>query len=176
MRAAEARRQAVIGDTLPAVRLTADVGEIGLTPRESRGTYSVTGAVHIPILQGGQVQGRLFQANADLRSRRAEVEELESSIYYEIRTARVDVETTSQQMRVAARARDLAAQQLTQSRDRFAAGVAHNIEIVQAQEAVALANERYISALHGYDLAKGALLRSVGLTAATLRQLSGGTR
>ena len=176
VRAAEAKRQAVIGDTLPAVRISADVGEIGLTPKESRGTFSVTGAVHIPIFQGGRVQGRLAEANADLRSRRAELEEMKASIYYEIRSAYLDVQTTSEQLQVATKTRDLAARQLTQSRDRFGAGVASNIEIVQAQEAVALANEQYIAALYGYDLAKGTVLSGVGLTAATLRQLTGGTR
>ena len=44
----------------------------------------------------------------------------------------------------------------------FAAGVASNIEVVQAQEAVAVANEQYISAKYGYDLAKGALIRGPG--------------
>ena len=45
----------------------------------------------------------------------------------------------------------------TQARDRFSAGVANNIEVVQAQEAVARANEQYIAALYGYNLATGLL-------------------
>ncbi len=56
---------------------------------------------------------------------------------------------------MATRARELAAQQLTQARDRFAAGVASNIEVVQAQEAVALANEQYIAALYCYNVGEG---------------------
>jgi outer membrane protein TolC len=67
-------------------------------------------------------------------------------------------------------------QQLAQSRDRFAAGVASNIEVVQAQEAVAVANEQYISALYGYDLAKGALIRGIGTGEELLRQYMGGSR
>ena len=93
-----------------------------------------------------------------------------------MRTAFLDLQATTDQLQVATKARDLAGQQLTQSRDRFAAGVASNIEIVQAQEAVAVANEQYISALYGYDLAKGALIRGVGTAEATLRQYLGGTR
>ena len=68
----------------------------------------------------------------------------------------LDLQAGTEQLQVAARARDLAAQQLTQARDRFAAGVTSNIEVVQAQKAVALANEQYIAALYGHNLAKGA--------------------
>ena len=103
-----------------------------------------------------------MEADAELRQRRTEAEDLKASIYYEVRTAFLDLEATSSQLQTATRARDLAAQQLTQARDRFAAGVASNIEVVQAQEAVAVANEHYIAALYGYDLAKGALIKGVG--------------
>jgi outer membrane protein TolC len=176
VRAAEATRQAVIGEALPAVRLNADFGDIGLSPSDSHGTFSVMGAVEIPIFQGGRTKGRLLEADADVRSRRNEAEDLKASIYYEVRTAFLDLQATTDQLQVATKARDLAGQQLTQSRDRFAAGVTNNIEIIQAQEAVAIANEQHISALYGYDLAKGALIRGVGTAEATLRQLLGGTR
>jgi hypothetical protein len=54
--------------------------------------------------------------------------------------------------------------------------VASNIEVVQAQEAVAIANEQFISAQYGYDLAKGGLLKGIGTGEAVLRQLLGGVR
>ena len=176
VRAAEAARQAVVGEALPAVRVNADFGDIGLSPSDSHGTFSVSGAIQIPIFQGGRTRGRLLEADADVRGRRNEAEDLKASIYYEVKTAYLDLQATMEQLQVATKARDLAAQQLTQSRDRFAAGVASNIEIVQAQETVAIANEQYISALYGYDLAKGALIRGVGTAEATLRQYLGGTR
>jgi outer membrane protein TolC len=101
---------------------------------------------------------------------------MKASIYYEVRTAFLDLQATNSQLQVATRARDLASEQLTQTRDRFAAGVGSNIEVVQAQSAVAIANEQYISALYGYDLAKGALIRGIGTAEQTLRQYLGGTR
>jgi len=176
VRAAEASRQAVIGDTLPSVRVNADYGDIGLTVGEARSTFSVMGAVNVPIFQGGRTRGRLAEADADLRQRRAEAEDLRASIYYEVRAAFLDVDATAQQLSVAGKARDLAAQQLTQARDRFAAGVASNIEVVQAQDAVALASEQFIAAQYGYALAKGAVIRGVGSSEETLRQLLGGAR
>ncbi len=175
VRAAEATRASVVGSALPSVNVSADVGEIGLSVADARGTYTLVGSVTVPIFNGGKTHGRLLQADADLRARRAEAEDLKASIYYEVQTAFLDLQATSEQLRVATTARDLAAQQLTQARDRFAAGVASNLEVVQAQEAVAVATEQFISAQYGYNLAKGALVRGVGSSEEALRQLIGGT-
>jgi outer membrane protein TolC len=174
--AAEATRRAVASSLLPSVRVNADYGDIGLSASDAQFTYAVSGVVSIPIFQGGRFRGKLLEADADLRQRRAEAEDLKASIYYEVRTAFLDLEATAQQLKTATRARDLAAQQLVQARDRFAAGVASNIEVVQAQEAVAIANEQFISAQYGFDLAKGGLLKGVGTGEAILRQLLGGAR
>src|SRR5207253_722194 len=127
VRAAEASRAAVVGETLPSVRVTADYGDLGLSIRDSHDTYSVTGAVNIPIFQGGRARGRLLEADATLRDRRAEAEDLRAGIYYDLRTAFLDLQASAEQLQVATAARDLAAQQLTQARDRFAAGIADNI-------------------------------------------------
>ena len=176
MRGAEAERQSVAGSALPSVRVNADYGAIGLSPADAQGTFAVMGAVNVPIFQGGRTRGRLLEADADVRTRRAEAEDLKASIYYEVRAAFLDLEATAQQLAVAGKARDLAAQQLTQARDRFAAGIASNIEVVQAQDAVAVASEQFISAQYGYTLAKGALVRGVGSSEEALRQLLGGAR
>ncbi len=176
VRAAEATRQAVIGEALPSVHVNADYGTIGLSVSGAQATYTLVGGVNVPIFQGGKTQGRLLEADADIRQRRTEADDLKAGIYYDVRTAFLDLQATGQQLQVATKARDLAAQQLVQSRDRFAAGVASNIEVVQAQEAVAVANEQYISALYGYDLAKGALIRGIGTGEELLRQYMGGSR
>jgi outer membrane protein TolC len=176
VQAAEASRQAVVGEGLPSVAVNADYGYIGLTPSDSQPTYSLSGAVNIPIFQGGRQRGRLLEADADLRDRRAEADDLKASIYYEIRMAFLDLQATTEQLAVASKGRDLAAQQLTQARDRFTAGVGSNIEVVQAQDAVSIANEQYIAAQYGFALAKGALVRGVGGSDEMLRQLLGGAR
>jgi outer membrane protein TolC len=174
--AAEATRRSIVGDALPSVKVNADYGEIGLSPADARATFAVSGAVNVPIFQGGRTRGRLLQADADIRSRRADAEDLKASIYYEVRAAFLDLDATARQLALAGKTRDLANQQLTQARDRFAAGVASNIEVVQAQDAVATATEQFIGAQYGYDLAKGALVRGTGTSEELLRQLLGGPR
>ena len=126
-------------------------GTLGVTRRAS--TIAIGGAVDVPIFQGGRTQGRLLEADADLRSRRADADDSKASIYYQIRSAMLDLQAGTEQMQEAARARELAANQLTQARDRFAAGVAGNIEVVQAQSVVALANDQYIAAVYATNVA-----------------------
>jgi outer membrane protein TolC len=174
--AAEATRRSIVGDALPSVHVNADYGAIGLSPADARSTFAVAGAVTVPIFQGGRTRGRLIEADADIRNRRAEADDLKAAIYYEVRAAFLDLDATSRQLALAGKGRDLANQQLTQARDRFAAGVANNVEVVQAQDAVAVATEQFIDAKYGYDLAKGALIRGTGMSEDMLRQFIGGSR
>jgi outer membrane protein TolC len=175
LQAAQSKRAAAMSELLPTVHVNADYGVIGLAPSTSLPTFNITGAVHVPIFQGGRTQGRLLQADADLRQRRAEVEDLRSSIYYDVRGSFLDLQATGEQLQTATRSRDLANQQLTQSRDRFAAGVANNIEVIQAQEAVTLANEQYISALYGFNVSKALLARSLGTAEEAVQRYLGGS-
>jgi outer membrane protein TolC len=52
---------------------------------------------------------------------------------------------------------------LTQAKDRFSAGVSNNIEVLQAQQALSVANENYISSLYIFNLSKGTLARALGI-------------
>ena len=66
-------------------------------------------------------------------------DDMRSQIYYDVRSAFFDLQATGEELQVATRSRELAAQELTQARDRFGAGVANNLEVVQAQQSVAVA-------------------------------------
>jgi outer membrane protein TolC len=174
LKATEDMRSAASAERLPSVKVTSDFGAIGLTAPSSLLTYNVTGAVSIPIFDAGRTEARVIQADADLKRQQAEVADLKAQVYYDVRTAFLDLESSRQQMDTATRARDLAAQQLEQSRDRFAAGVANNIEVVQAQEAVALATDQFISAVYDVNIAKAMLAQSVGTAEDAVRKYLGG--
>jgi outer membrane protein TolC len=174
VRAAEASRRAVVSENLPTVKVTADYGAIGLQLPNSLPTFSVAGAVEVPIFNGGRTQARVTQADAELRLRRAEAEDMRVEIYTDVQSAFLDLKATEEQMAAATRGRELANQQLTQSRDRFAAGVASNVEVVQAQEAVATADEQYIAAQYGYSVAKALLARSLGSAEGAVQKYLGG--
>jgi outer membrane protein TolC len=174
VRAAEASRRAALGEALPAVHATADYGKIGLSPSTAVPTYTLVGSVTVPLFQGGRTRGRLIEADADLHSRRAEVENIRADIYYDVRNAFLDMQATEEELRTATQSRDLANQQLTQARDRFQAGVASNIEVVQAQEAVAVVNEQFIDATYGFLMAKAMLAGSLGIAEEEIKRYLGG--
>ena len=132
--------------------------------------------MNVPIFQGGRRRGRLLEMTADLRDRQADADDLKAEIYYDVRTAFLDLQAAAEQHEVAAKGRELASQQLEQARDRLAAGVSDNVEVVQAQEAVALANERYIAALYGYNVAKALLARGLGVGEDAIQQYLKGNR
>ena len=52
--------------------------------------------------------------------------------------------------------------------------MASNIEVVQSQEAVALASEQYIAAIYGFNLAKAMLARSLGTAEEAVAKYLGG--
>jgi outer membrane protein TolC len=110
-----------------------------------------------------------------LRSRRAEAEDARTEIYYDVRTAFLDLKATEEALQTATRGRELADLQLIQSRDRFAAGVTSNIEVVESQEAVAQASEQYIAAFYGFNVAKAMLARSLGTAEEAVAKYLGGS-
>jgi len=175
VKAAEAMRAAAIGDNLPSLVVNADYGEL-VAPGNSHVTYAVVGAVNIPIFQGGRTRGRVIEADIDLKSRRAEADDLRAAIYYDVKTAFMDLQASGEQLQVATRAREVSNTALTQARDRFAAGITSNIEVVQAQEAVSLANEQYINALYLYNVGKARLARDLGDAEQAVRRYLGGPR
>ena len=174
VRAAEAERRAATGAQLPSVRMTLDYGAIGLSPSTALPTFNITGAVNVPLFEGGRAQGLALQADAELRDRRAEAEDMRAEVYYDVRSAFLDLQSTREELDAATRGRELATLQLTQARDRFAAGVANNLEVIQAQEAVALASEQYIAALYGFNVSKALLARSLGDAEDAVRRYLGG--
>ena len=169
--AAEASRQAAVGEGLPSVVVSGDVGRSSNAWDTLHGTYAVNALVRVPIFQGGRVHGRVLQADAEVKQQQALVADLRVRIEYEARAALLDLQAADDRVRVARSAADLSGQQLTQAEDRFTAGVTSNLEVVQAQETVATATDNYLSALYAHNLAKISLARAIGLAEERGRQL-----
>jgi outer membrane protein TolC len=176
VRAAEDARSAAIGLALPSVHVSADTGYIGQTLSSAKGTYTVAANVRVPILQGGAVRGRVLQATAALEQQRAQLEDLHTRVDFEVRSAFLDLKAAEDRVKVAQGSLDLARQQLAQAQDRFAAGVASNIEVVQAQEALATASDNYLSSLYAHNVAKISLARALGVAESDAGHIVGGVR
>jgi outer membrane protein TolC len=125
----------------------------------------------ISIFDGGRIAGNVTRARSALKQRQDELADLRGQIEYQVRTALLDLRSSAEQMVVARDNLDLANQTLLQARDRFSAGVSDTVEVVQAQELVATANDTLISAVFTNDAAKVALARALGGTEQVIHTL-----
>jgi outer membrane protein TolC len=172
--AAEETRKAAIGRRVPSFKLDSDYGTLGSRPTSSHGTMRLQATLVIPIFTGERARAEILESEGNLEERRAEASNLRDQIEYEIRTANLDIQAAAEQVRVAENARGLAQQQLTQAQDRFAAGVTNGLEVTQSQEAVAVAEENYISSLYGLNVAEASLARAMGAAESTIKSFFGG--
>jgi outer membrane protein TolC len=160
--AAEETVKAARGQRYPTAEITADYGDVGQTLANSHGTFSFVASAKITVFDGGRIASDVIRAGAALKQRQDELADLSGQIEYQVRSAFLDIRTAADQVATAQDNFDLANQTLVQARDRFSAGVTDNIEVVQAQESVATANDALISALFAHNVAKVALARALG--------------
>ena len=95
VQAAEASRKAVVGEALPTIRVNADYGTIGLHWSTALPTFNVVGTLAVPIFEGGRVQGRLAEADTELRTRQAEADDARAEICYRAGSMRSNAPSSS---------------------------------------------------------------------------------
>jgi outer membrane protein TolC len=162
IQAAERNRSAAGALWLPTVSVDANYGATGRRPDDAHGTFAVTGGVNFPIFPGTRIKAAKEEADAELSNRRAVYADLQARIDNEVRSAYFDLQAAQERLTVARENSRLAAETLEQARDRFAAGVTNNLEVVQAQQTVASANEAVISSRYGLEIARLSLARAAG--------------
>jgi outer membrane protein TolC len=173
VKAAELQKRAAEAERIPTLGVSGDYGVIGTHPSNVFPTWSVNAGLRIPIFQGGRIESEIRQADAVLQQRKAQRDDLKGRIEQDVADAILDVAAAAEQVEVAQSTLDYAQQTLNQSQDRFSAGVTNNIEVIQAQEALATANQQYINSLYSHNIAKVLLARAVGAAEQTLRQVLG---
>jgi outer membrane protein TolC len=171
VKAAELRKKAAEAERLPTLGISGDYGVLGTHPDNAFPTWTVNAGLKIPIFQGGKVEADIRKAEADLQQRKAQRDDFKGRIEQDVADAMLDVAAAGEQVEVAQATLDYAQQTLTQSQDRFSAGVTNNIEVIQAQEALANANQQYIGSLYSHNLAKVLLARAIGAVERSVRQV-----
>lgn len=136
---------------------------------DSHGVFTAQASLTFNVFDGGRIRSEINRSKSELHNRENELENLRGQIDYDVRTALLDIKSASDQVEVAKSNVQLAAESLKESRDRFTAGVTNSVEVVQAQQAVADANDGLINAQFQYNIAKVELARAVGLAAGALQ-------
>jgi outer membrane protein TolC len=174
--AADEAAAAACKSALPSLEMQANWGKIGPDISSALTTYTVAAMVSVPLYTGGAIHARKLTADAALADRQARLADLAAGIEFEVRSALLDLAASDERIRVARDAVRLAESQLEQARDRFAAGVADGVEVIQAQQAAATAHDNQIASLLAYNLARVRLARALGVAAEGLDRFLGGSR
>ena len=171
VRAAESTLRAEKAQRLPVVSFVGNFGGGGTNVGSFNQVYEFAGSVSVPLYTGGRISADIGQAQADLERRRAEYQDLRGRIAYDVRVAWLDASASNSSVQVAEKNRLRAERALGQSRDRYTNGVTNFLEVVEAEEAVAAANENYIQSLYSLNVATISLARAMGAAETRLPQL-----
>ena len=160
----EQERLALSGDhwaSAPSLSVAGDYGASGTTPRDAHGTGSIGVQASMSILseknhgKSVEARGRLDEAEARANDQRAQVEE-------DVRLALDELRISSERAKTADQAVKLAERELKMAEDRFSAGVADNLEVVNAQTSLARVQDTFIAALAAYEATRINLAMALG--------------
>jgi outer membrane protein TolC len=147
---------------MPTVVASGNYGSTGLSHAPWGNTWTVSVGVKVPLFTGGRISAQTARAQDELERIKQERRGLEAEVGMEVQTAQAELEAGRNEVAVATEAQDLAQQALEQARHRFEAGVANNIEVVQAQDELARATDNRINALYRLNQSRADLARAMG--------------
>ena len=162
LRASEEARKAAGAERLPSAGIAGQFGLQGVGPNNASSVFQATATLSMPIFQGGRIRADTIQADAAVNQRRAELADARGAVELDVRNAFTDLAVANDQVTTTVANRQLALKTLQQSQDRFAAGVADSVEVVNSQEALAAANHDYVSSLFSQYLSKVSLAHAMG--------------
>jgi outer membrane protein TolC len=160
--AALASKSAIQSEILPRLGLEGDFGINGIALNHMYGTRQLALAVTVPLLDGFRREGRAAEQDAVIQESQVRQHDLRQQIGAEVAGALLDLHSAEAQEAIAAQQLSLAADELSQAEKRFKAGVAGNIEVIDAQSSMVKARDAVIDARYGAAAARVALARAAG--------------
>jgi outer membrane protein len=147
---------------LPKVDFTGNWAYLGGSSTTGIPTYNYEAVVSVPIFTGGRIHAEIVKADLEIQKLQQQEDDLRNSIALDVKTALINLESARNQVAVANLGVQLSKEEVDQARDRFKAGVANNIEVIQAQDSLARANDNQIAALYRFNQARADYARSIG--------------
>jgi len=161
-RQVELQKQQASESRYPTLSFDGYWAEQGLTPATAIPAYTYGFNLNVPLFTGGRIGAQRARTELELRKVSQQEQAQRNQIALEVRTAIAQMAAARSEVDVANQAVGLANEEVTQARDRFQAGVANNIEVVSAQDALARANDNQIVALYRYNQARADLAHATG--------------
>ena len=160
--AAKQAHRASKAEYLPSLEVDGNYGLDGVNPNKGASVFQGTATLRIPIFESGRVKADVEQADAALSQRQAEYADQKGVVELQVRQAYIDLQVATEQISTSIENRKVSVETLIQSKDRFAAGVADSVELVQSEETVASAERDYVNSLFTLNLARVKLARATG--------------
>jgi len=159
---AELAKRAASESRLPTLNFAGTWGEQGLSAPSAIPAYIYQLTVDVPLFTGGRIHAEIAKADLEIKKVDQERADLRNQIALEVKTSQAQLDAARHEVDVANLGVHLAQEEVSQARDRFQAGVANNIEVVSAQDALARANDNQIAALYGYNQSRADLSHAIG--------------
>ncbi len=155
-------KRAASESRLPKLSLGGNWSYQGNSVASAIPVYTYQASVNFPLFTGGRIRAEMAKADLEIRKIGQEKAQMQDQIALEVKTAAAQLESARSQVDVATQGVDLAHREVAQAGDRFREGVANNIEVTAAQDALARANDNQIEALYRYNQARADLARAIG--------------
>lgn len=162
IKAAELQKKESWDARLPNLRLDGNWAYLGTRPDNAVSTYTFAASVNMPVFTGGRIHAEVVRANLEIERLQQQQDDLRNSIALDVKTALINLTSARNEVQVANLGIKLSEEEVDQARDRFRAGVANNIEVIQAQDALARAADNQIAALYRFNQARADYARSIG--------------
>jgi outer membrane protein len=162
VKAAQHDRQAARDLRLPTLRADGSWAYEGTRLNNGIPVYNYQATLDVPIFTGGRTHAEIVRSDLQLKVLDQQKADLRNQISLDVKTALLNLKSARNQVEVATLGVHLAKEEVDQARDRFKAGVANNIEVIQAQDALARANDNQIAALYRFNQARADYARSIG--------------
>jgi outer membrane protein TolC len=162
IKAAENQKKASSESRLPSLRFDGDFAYIGTSGNTTLPTYTYQASVNMPLFTGGRIHAEIVRADLEIKKLEQQKDDLRNQIALDVKTALLNLQSARSEVQVANLGVQLSKEEVDQARDRFKAGVANNIEVIQAQDSLSRANDNQIAALYRFNQARADLARSIG--------------
>jgi outer membrane protein len=162
VKAAEHDKRASQDLRLPTLRVDGNWAYEGTRLNNGIPVYNYQASFNLPLFTGGRTHAEIVKSDLQLKVLDEQKADLRNQISLDVKTALLNLKSARNQEAVSTLGVQLAKEEVDQARDRFKAGVANNIEVIQAQDALARANDNEIAALYRFNQARADYARSIG--------------
>jgi outer membrane protein len=162
LKAAGLEKKASQDSRLPTLNFSGNWAYEGSSSTTGIPTYTYQGGVSVPIFTGGRIRAEIVKADLEIQKLQQQEADLRNQIALDVKTALINLASARSQVVVANLGVQLSKEEVDQARDRFKAGVANNIEVIQAQDSLARANDNQIAALYRFNQGRADYARSIG--------------